>query len=197
VRTTTATTCVRGFGGLDWLVGWLVGWWFGWFVGLVGTQHAWRSLFWGWFPGWVGWLVEPARLLGRSVDWLGGRGALVRVRAWGMDVSEWSVLAGHCSARTYIHPHPPHAYTQVDTIDGLVPLVPIALSRLGVASERAALKKDIKVSTGGATCLSVCLLVSNRKKTEREAHDMGRIHTTKMKKDGRKRTQVRRIHPSP
>ena len=36
--------------------------------------------------------------------------------------------------------------TQVDTIDGLVPLVPIALSRLGVASERAALKKDIKAS---------------------------------------------------
>lgn len=34
---------------------------------------------------------------------------------------------------------------QVDTIDGLVPLVPVALSRLGVASERAPLKKDIKV----------------------------------------------------
>jgi hypothetical protein len=32
----------------------------------------------------------------------------------------------------------------VDTIDGLVPLIPIALSRVGLASERAALKKDIK-----------------------------------------------------
>lgn len=40
---------------------------------------------------------------------------------------------------------PPKKKQQVDTIDGLVPLVPIALSRLGVASERAALKKDIKV----------------------------------------------------
>jgi hypothetical protein len=32
----------------------------------------------------------------------------------------------------------------VDTIDGLVPVVPTALSRFGVESDRAALRKDVK-----------------------------------------------------
>ena len=62
----------------------------------------------------------------------------------------------HTLTHTQTNTHTPKQ--QVDTIDGLVSLVPIALSRLGVASERAALKKDIKVCLFGEAHTRVCII---------------------------------------
>ena len=98
---------------------------------------------------------------GHNVRWVVGCGCVVlrATRGCGVcthppthqpDQQVYFPSGTHTRTHTNKHTHTPKK--QVDTIDGLVPLVPIALSRLGVASERAALKKDIKVHEHGYAC---------------------------------------------